>query len=496
MPISFKELYENNNNLLIFGTGDTCERFVLNLKGYGFITERVFIWDIAQVYPNGLHGYKTLTAPDFTAEELAKTITIIALEAAVLNELIGENFQEIFEGFGLKIVIHYSDIRWTVSTLTDGVFENKAYTDVSYQDDIDFSGQIPLVKSIAYYLPQFHEIPENNEWWGDGFTEWANTKKARPKFDGHYQPKEPHDDLGYYDLSDAETIRKQAQMARRHGIYGWCMYYYWFSGKKLLFKPFDLLLENKDIDINFCIMWCNETWTKSWVGVSSEELIKCDYKEDDAENFIDDLQKYIEDERYIRIAGKPLICIYKTDIPELGDFIRRLRKRAEDIGIGEIYILSALPAFFTSDEKTRQYFDGEYAFCPIFYSPDVNTILDKSNNCITRLARRQSQWIGDYKRIFEAGNHQAYLSCMCGWDNSPRYEKNFAVFDIDLSLRNFYDLVKYVTEEAKEHNKEFIFVFAWNEWAEGAYLEPDRRFGYAVLNTFSKAVCGIPVEKE
>jgi len=184
-----------------------------------------------------------------------------------------------------------------------------------YEDNIDFSRHTTDIKAVAFHLPQFHQIPENDLWWGEGFTEWTNTKKARPLFNGHYQPREPHDDIGYYDLSDVETLRKQVRLARQHGIYGFCFYHYWFSGKRLLEKPLDILLENPDININFCLCWANENWTRRWDGKDRELLIEQKYEEQDPLKFIKDLETYLKDDRYIRVNGKPMLLIYK--IPEI-----------------------------------------------------------------------------------------------------------------------------------------------------------------------------------
>lgn len=411
------------------------------------------------------------------------------------NTSLVSEIEQKFINAGYKYIILSNAIDLVVEKIQQDKFVNNAYMDCSYEVDEDFSEFTSLVKAIAFYLPQFHEIPENNEWWGEGFTEWTNTSKAKPKFKGHYQPREPHDDLGYYDLSDLNVIRKQAELARRHGIYGWCIYYYWFSGRKILSKPIDLLWENKDIDINFCLCWCNESWTKIWVGDNTEELIKCEYRDDDPEIFIDDLKKYIDDKRYIRFNGKPLIIIYKTQyIPNIQNVISRWRKRALTLGIGEISVFSVVIPYSTNDMELEDCFDGETEFSPARYASKALQLTDKHGSDISSSLYRYTECIEDYKRVVEAGNQNIYLSCMCGWDNTPRYDKQFQIYDLEFSLKHFYDLVKYITDNALTYNKEFIFVFAWNEWAEGAYLEPDKKFGYSILNTLSKAICGLPFE--
>ena len=158
-----------------------------------------------------------------------------------------------------------------------------------YEDDGDYSNYCSDVKPIAFYLPQFHTFKENDEWWGKGFTEWTNTRKSRPRFPSHYQPREPHPDIGYYDLSDWRVIARQAELAKRHGIYGFCFYNYWFSGKRLMEKPVDLLLAHPEIDIHFCLCWANENWTRRWDGNDDEVLI-CQNYENDSVQYIADLK--------------------------------------------------------------------------------------------------------------------------------------------------------------------------------------------------------------
>jgi hypothetical protein len=470
------------DKVLIYGAGKVGTNFLYSLHNFGFDKDKVMVWDIKYQEIRNKFGF-IVSKPNFENFNINdNVIVIVALGIELVNEI-----KQQFIKAGFKNVIASEDT--IPKKININEFVNEAYTDCFYQNDMDFSKSTPLVKPIAFYLPQFHEIPENNEWWGKGFTEWTNTSKAKPKFQGHYQPREPHGDFGYYDLNDVNTIRKQAELAKKHGIYGWCIYYYWFSGKKLLEKPIDLLLENKDIDIDFCLMWCNESWTKSWVGNHKDELIKCEYCENDNERFIDDLKKYIDDKRYIQFNGKPLIIIYQAqNIPKIRDIISRWRKYALKIGIGEIAIFSSISPYTINYMKIQDCFDGETVFSPIIYAINSIQLNDSLFLC------RYVDCLDNYIRSIEASDHNAFLSCQCGYDNTPRYDKQYRIYDLNFSAKLFYDMVKYVTDEAVKYNKKFIFVFAWNEWAEGAYLEPDKRFGYAMINTFSKAICGLPLD--
>jgi lipopolysaccharide biosynthesis protein len=190
------------------------------------------------------------------------------------------------------------------------------------------------IKIITHYLPQYHTFKENEEWWGKGFTEWTNTRVCTPRFSGHYQPRIPHGDIGYYDLNNIETLRNQVKLAKKHGIYGFCFYYYWFSGKRLMEKPVDMLLEHPEIDIPFCLCWANENWTRAWDGQYSQVLISQKYSEKDDFNFISDMKKYIDDSRYIKIDGKPLIIVYNPGhIPNCEKSFKKWRERARELGI-------------------------------------------------------------------------------------------------------------------------------------------------------------------
>jgi hypothetical protein len=181
-----------------------------------------------------------------------------------------------------------------------------------------------------------------------------------------------------------------------------------------------------------------------------------------------------------------------TNIPNIKEIICRWRKHALNIGIGEITVFSADRAYSIKDLRVYDYFDGEIKFSPMHYTDNTIQLENEHSLSDSRFLCNYSECFNSYMRFMEASDHRAFLSCMCGWDNTPRYDKQYTICDLNFSAKLFYDMVKYVTDEAVKYNKEFIFVFAWNEWAEGAYLEPDKRFGYAMINTFSKAIYGLP----
>lgn len=360
------------------------------------------------------------------------------------------------------------------------------------------------IKPVAFYLPQFHTFKENNEWWGEGFTEWTNTRKATPKYEGHYQPREPHDDFGYYTLDNKEMLQKQAKLAKEHGIYGFCFYYYWFSGKRLMEKPLDIFLANKDIDINFCLCWANENWTRTWDGLEKNVLIKQDYTEEDDINFIKDLKKYIDDERYIKVDNKPVIIVYNPKaIPDCKKTFAAWRKTAKDTGVGDILIWICQ----THDINAKKLniindVDGEIEFPP--HKPNIAAVdLNKlyfENGCKPSALYYYESIINSYlmRNRDKSNTLPVYKTVTLAWDNSARRNIGWVNL-IYYSLESFYgwvnDTVRY-TEKAHKKDKQFMFINAWNEWAEGTYLEPDKKTGYANINTFSRALYNLPFMKE
>ena len=374
----------------------------------------------------------------------------------------------------------------------------KATYNSHYEDDFDFSklNNAPKVKALAFYLPQFHTFPENDEWWGKGFTEWTNTKKSKPRFEGHYQPREPHDDIGYYALDNVETIKKQVALAKEHGIYGFCFYYYWFSGKRLMEKPLDLFLKDRSIDFHFCLCWANENWTRTWDGMDKNILIKQEFKKEDPKKFILDMKKYLVDPRYIKIDNKPLILIYNPDsIPDFENTMKEWRKTAKEIGIGEIFICSK-NTMADRDLKNIDFVDAEFEFAPVGHGQYFiqNPIEVNDNHCYFNYGKT----VTDFKKIYH--DHISatpfYYSCTMGWDNSARKKKDYWVLG-KYSPEKFYDWLNIIIEETERRFPEdnrFIFINAWNEWAEGTYLEPDKKYGYTNINTASKAIYGLPYD--
>ena len=358
-----------------------------------------------------------------------------------------------------------------------------------YEDNIDFSNFNSTIKSIALFLPQFHETKENNKFWGKGFTEWTNVKKSRPRFKGHHQPRIPGDKyryLGYYDLTEIKTIEKQVKLAKNHGIYGFGIYYYWFSGKTVLKKPINLFLKHSYINFKFLLIWANENWSKRWDGRDKEILIKQEYKNTDPYNFIISIKKYIMDNRYIKIGKKPILGLYEpSKIPNLKKTIAIWRKKSMEIGIGEIFILICINRNKTEDFQNLNLFNASYEFPPR-NSFQNHRILNKKTLIYSELLYKSKDF-NDTNINLEKFPY--FRGSMVEWDNCARIN-NCYIFD-HYSPEQFYMLNKIIIDWTIKHyykDIRYIFINAWNEWGEGSYLEPDDRYGYASINSLSKAI--------
>lgn len=355
---------------------------------------------------------------------------------------------------------------------------------------------------IAIYLPQFHPFKENDEWWGKGFTEWTNVAKARPRFRGLYQPHIPAD-LGFYDLRLEETRIAQADMAFRYGISGFCYYHYWFNGHQLMERPLEEVLKSGKPDFPFMICWANENWTRAWDGGESKILIKQDYSEEDDRKHIAFLCKnYFKDARYIRIDGKPVFCIYKsTIIPNIENTIRIMRDEARKYG-EELYICR----FESGDTFGQQYlkpgFDAAIDFHPhLKYSSNkiVNFVKNYINAFIYKVfGHAFFSKIMDYEKyscqeLKIKPNYKRYPCVTPMWDNTSR-RVGMPVSALRNSTPAKYE--KWLGEAidsfepySKEEN--FIFINAWNEWAEGNHLEPDLKWGLKYLEATKRCVDSI-----
>ena len=332
---------------------------------------------------------------------------------------------------------------------------------------------------IAFYLPQFHPIPENDRWWGKGFTEWTNVTKAQPLFAGHYQPHLPTD-FGFYDLRVRATRHDQISTAKAYGIDGFCYHYYWFSGTRILHQPVDDMLSDPDSDMPFCLCWANENWTRRWDAADHQVLIEQRYLPDDDLNFIKSLEPFLRDPRYIRVDGKPLLLVYRPQhLPDAARSARIWRDYCRGSGIGEIHLCAALTH---GNEDYRGFaFDSGVEFPPHNIKHfNINPQI-RFNDVYQGTALQFEDVANSFLGRKYAGDH-VFKTVFPSWDNTARTGSR-AVLTINGTPDNYeywlastVDLVR-----SRGDSDPLVFINAWNEWAEGCHLEPDRRHGRGFL---------------
>ncbi len=354
-----------------------------------------------------------------------------------------------------------------------------------FEDDssIPLSPAASQVRLIAYYLPQFHAIAENDAWWGKGFTEWTNVTKAVPRFAGHYQPRLPGE-LGFYDLRSPDVLRRQAALARRYGIHGFCFHHYWFNGRRLLETPLQNLLAMPDLDMPFCINWANESWSRRWDGKDAQILMEQKHSIEDDHNFAASLEPLFADPRYIRIDGRPLLMLYRPAIlPDALATVERWRQYFLQRGLEDPYIVMA-QAFGDNDPRTYG-MDAAAGFAP------HNAGWDRPRLYST-LELLDPRYIGDVVRYADMARNAVenqptdftlFPSVVPCWDNEARKPgRGFCFLGSTPELYGTWLAAACLTAlERPSADERIVFINAWNEWAEGAYLEPDRHFGYAFL---------------
>lgn len=372
-------------------------------------------------------------------------------------------------------------------------------------------------KLIALYLPQFHTIPENDQWWGEGFTEWTNVKKSTPLYEGHDQPRIPLNE-NFYNLLDDDVKIWQANLAKEHGIFGFCYYHYWFKGgKQLLEKPAEQMLVNKEVDLPFCFCWANENWSRNWDGGNREILMEQDYGgKDDWEKHFQYLLPFFKDERYITVDGKPLFVIYKPEqIIDIYQMMNYFKKRAVESGLSGLCLAFQFPTYYTDMFYRENIFDYRIGFEPV-YSRNASSmqrpgmsnkvsLLRKTlgENAVSayrksRQGKTGSNWgkaqslamyfyDETWEQILKNQWTQEFLpGALVDWDNTPR-NKHGVVYE-GFSIEKFEKYMRCLIKRANAESKPMIFINAWNEWAEGAFLEPDEKYGYQKLEAIKRAL--------
>lgn len=341
---------------------------------------------------------------------------------------------------------------------------------------------------VAFYLPQFHPIPENDAWWGTGFTEWRNVARALPQFEGHVQPRLPGA-LGYYDLRVKDAMRRQMQLAREYGIGAFCFYHYWFAGTPLLDAPARQWLEHADLDLPICLCWANESWSRRWDGRADDILIAQHHSPEDDLAYIAHVAPYLRDPRYLRVDGKPLLLVYRPGLlPDPKATARRWRDWCRAHGVGEI-ALACVQGFERPDPRSIG-FDAAVEFPPNLATPDN---ISARQHLLNPDYRGQ---VLDWRALArEVGGrpmpgYPLFPAVNAGWDNEPRRSGRGRVY-AHASPRGYRDwlhttLVQRATKLPEAQR--LVFINAWNEWAEGAVLEPDARLGHAWLDATRRAL--------
>jgi len=356
-------------------------------------------------------------------------------------------------------------------------------------------------KLISFYLPQFHPIQENSQWWGPGFTEWTNVASSFARYPGHHQPQLPAD-LGFYDLRLAETRDAQARLAARYGIFGFCYYHYWFNGRMLLERPFNEVLSSGEPDFPFCLCWANENWTRAWDGLDRQILIQQQYASEDSRQHIEWLIRAFYDVRYIKINNCPLLLIYRFDqIPNLENLIECWRGETKAAGLSDLYLCAVKTGFVqkTDEEILNLGFDGVVDFQPNrFDFPPARGIRSRLFRCARQVLSEaiyqriklsvSANNIVDYRGMVEGimskkwPSHYRKFPCVFpSWDNSARRKSATIIQNDDPSIYGRWLKKSIDNVQTYPDSEKIVFINAWNEWAEGCHLEPDLKYGHKFL---------------
>ena len=334
---------------------------------------------------------------------------------------------------------------------------------------------------IAFHLPQFHPIPENDRWWGQGFTEWTNVDRGRAQYAGHRQPHVPAE-LGYYDLRENTAREAQSHLAREYGIDGFCYYYYWFAGKRLLERPVEAMLAGGAPDLPFCLCWANENWTRRWDGKDREILIAQQHSREDDIAIIHDLARHFRDPRYIRIGGRPLMIVYRTDlIPDPRAMVKTWRAECDRLGIGEIYLCCV--------RRVGMQDPRPFGFDAIVGFPPNDSVAAEISSEVPEKNADFGGRIFDYCEIALDAFRRRHIQLPCfpgvmpSWDNTARRRERSHVYHgaTPLRYRSWLAQAMRISRQDRALPEPLVFINAWNEWAEGCHLEPDADHGRAWL---------------
>jgi hypothetical protein len=356
------------------------------------------------------------------------------------------------------------------------------------------------IRPIAIYLPQFHPIPENDAAWGEGFTEWTNVKKAKPLYFGHCQPHKPHPSISYYDLSDPEVLAGQAELAKKYGIEGFAFYHYWFNGKRLLNLPIDNMLATGTPDFPFYLIWANETWSRRWLGQEEEIIIKQTYSAEDDLIHMRWLINVFADPRYIRINNRPVFIIYRPfDLPDISGFLKTFKNECREAGMQEPYFIASNSHAGRKDPRKSGFdavmnFEPQLSVAP-YYLDDKPSVVKFKNNLKRGILSARLK-VYDYSTVKEQMQNRSlaypYFPCsFVNWDNSPRRGVDGIIFkngSPQLFRKYLLESLKKFAGMGFSEDENLVMINAWNEWAEGNYLEPDEKFGFDYLEVLKEVI--------
>ncbi|MCD6535245.1 MAG: glycoside hydrolase family 99-like domain-containing protein [Deltaproteobacteria bacterium] len=477
------EIQDRENNINILLHSKSWRLTAVFRKGRRFFTTTL-VTRLRKLTSDGARSLWS-TVPVPIGRKLAiKRVLFTYLPILFKHTLAYQNWQ----GFTAHQAPSHQDINRSTVSL-EHIVKNNPKRYVPLLDEAPYISR--TIRLIAFYLPQFHQIPENDAWWGKGFTEWTNVKAAKPQFEGHYQPHVPGE-LGYYDLTNAlETQRRQVELAELYGLEGFCFYFYWFDGKRLLEGPVQQYLENKELDFPFCLCWANENWCRRWDGLDDEILISQNHSPEDDLAFIEYTSRYFHDSRYIRVQGKPLLLVYRPGLlPSAKATANRWRQWCRNRGIGEIYLAYTQSFEVVNPEK--------YGFDAAIEFPPNLAGIPPLAACEKKLFHRDfTGTIYDLGEIAKRSNHYThpdytlFRSVCPSWDNTARRGEAATIFVNDSPVSYQQWLHNAAIDTAgrfKQKEASLVFVNAWNEWAEGAHLEPDQTNGYAYLQATRDAI--------
>lgn len=346
------------------------------------------------------------------------------------------------------------------------------------------------MKIFAYNLPAFHRIPENDKWWGDGFTEWDNVNNGKPLFKNHCQPMHPLE--GEYDLSKIDAVKHQTDLAKQYGVDGFVYYHYWFNGKKIFEKPLELLRDNKDINIEYCFCWANESWTRSWDGKEKEILLRQTFGGmEDWKSHIDYLMTFFKDDRYLKINNMPVLIIYSAcKIEKFDEMIIFWTNELKKMGYDGIYLIESINSF--NSNVYSKLTNAVTEFEPMYslkyeISPFVKSyrLFKKKTHSLEKISYDYT-WKLLLKRKRKYNGLPIYPGLFVSWDNTPRKGKKGLVIteSSPQKFEKFFELLK--NNNRTDESKNIYFINAWNEWGEGAVLEPTDKYRFEFLDAIKR----------